>query len=263
MAAETQFSSNMGIGAISTANTNLDGTGTMTSILTASSNGTLIRTITIKALGDTTNGMVRFFIYNGTNKRLISEVEIPPVIKSATDPTFGITIPVNFALKAGWVLYASTEKAETFNIIAEGLNWGYYTSSVRYESTKLYALSYGNTISTANSNLNGTGTIYNVLGGGSLSSGIMIQSLNIKALVNTTPGMVRLFIYNGSTTLLFMEIPVPAITKSATAHSFSQLVKLGLGDFALPGSSYSIYATTEKGESFSVTAQSLNWGYPA
>ncbi len=81
MAAETQFTANTGFAVIDTANTNLDGTGTIGSVITGASNGTLIKTITVKALDNTTNGMVRLFIYNGTNKRLISEIEIPPVTR--------------------------------------------------------------------------------------------------------------------------------------------------------------------------------------
>lgn len=261
MAAETQFTANTALGAVSTANSNLDGTGTLSLILTAGAYGTLIKTVTIKARGDTTNGMVRFFIYDGSNKRLISEVEIPAVTKSSTDPTFTITIPADFALKSGWKLYASTEKSETFNIIAEGLDWTYYGSSVRYECTKFTGNTGIKTISTANSNLNGTGTIYTVLT--AASNGTTIQSVVIKAQVTTSQGMVRLFLYDGdSITMLLKEIPVPAVTKSGTAHSFSHKVDFNGKGFALT-SGYSLKATTENGESFNIIAEGLDWTYPA
>lgn len=260
MAANTEFSANTGIGVISTANSNLDGTGTTTAIITpGGSFGVLIKTITIKAQGNTTNGMVRFFIYNGTNKRLVSEVEIPPVTRSATDPSFGITIPVNFVLKGGWTLHASTEKAETFNIIAEGIDWHYYTASVRYECTRFEANTGVGTVSTANPNLNGAGTIVDVLTSSTAGNGRLIQNIKVKAQVNTTPGMVRIFIER-SNSYLFMEIPVPAVTKSGTAHSFSHTVTFDSGNFVLGGD---IQASTEKGESINVIAEAIDWRYPA
>ena len=64
------------------------------------------------------------------------EIAIPAVIKSATVPAFGITIPLNFILKAGWSLKASTEIGNTFNVIADAQDFAYYASSVRSETTK-------------------------------------------------------------------------------------------------------------------------------
>ena len=64
MAEETQYVANTGMQTISTANSNLDGTGTLSSaILTGSANGTLIKTVTVKAQVTTTQGMVRLYIY--------------------------------------------------------------------------------------------------------------------------------------------------------------------------------------------------------
>ena len=63
MAAETQYTANTGKVLISTANSNLDGTGTLGTVLTAASNGTLIKAITVKAQVNTTEGMVRLFLF--------------------------------------------------------------------------------------------------------------------------------------------------------------------------------------------------------
>lgn len=261
MAEETQYTANTGMQTISTANSNLDGTGTLSSaIVTGASNGTLIKTVTIKAQGNTTQGMVRLFIYDGTNTKLISEIEIPAVTKSANDPAFEITIPVDYALKASWSLKAATQNAETFNVIAEGLNWAYYDSSVRPESSKYTANTAMATISTANTNLDGTGTLGTILT--AASSGTVIQSVRIKAQVNTTDGMIRLFIFDGTNTKLLTEIPVSAVTKSASAHSFSHTVDFGGKGFALKAT-WILKASTEKGESFNVIAEGLDWTYPA
>lgn len=115
---------------ISTANSNLDGTGTLGTVITAPKGaldeGLLIKTITIKSQVNTTQGMVRIFIYNGTTTLLL-EVEVPAVTKSATANSFVKVINLNYYLEAGSVIKASTEQAETFSVIAEGLNWEYPT----------------------------------------------------------------------------------------------------------------------------------------
>src|ERR1051326_122814 len=205
MAAETQYTTNTGIAQISTANANLDGTtGTYGTVLTGASSGTFIKTVTIKATGNTTHGMVRLFVAKtGGTAKLIAEVDVPAITKGANDPAFERTIPLDLHLESGGVLKASTENAETFNVIAEGQDWTYYTTSVRPESTKYTADQAGMvTISTANSNLDGTGTLGTVFTASAGNKGALISSVIIKAQVSTTPGMVRLFIYDGTNTRL-------------------------------------------------------------
>lgn len=120
-----KYTANTGMGIISTANSNLDGTGTTVGIITAASNGTLIKKITIKAITNTTRGMVRLFTADHGTSLLLMEVEVPAVTKSGTDESFVKMLDVNFRLSTGIVLRASTENAESFQVIAEGLNWTY------------------------------------------------------------------------------------------------------------------------------------------
>jgi len=259
MAAETQYTANTAMVTISTANSNLDGTNAVT-VLTGASNGTLIKSVTIKAIDNTTPGMVRLFVYDGTNTKIIAEVNVPAITKSLRDPAFEFFLPLDYILKSGGILKASTQNAESFNIIAEGLDWAYY-GSVRPESTKYTANTGLTTISTANSNLDGTGTLGTVLT--AASNGTIIQSITIKAIVSTTPGMVRLFLYDGSNnTKLLTEIPVPYVTKSSTAHSFYARINFNNKDFALK-SGWALKASTENAESFNVIAEGLDWVYPA
>lgn len=262
MAEETQYTANTGMQTISTANTNLDGTGTLSAaIITGASNGTLIKTVTVKAQVNTTQGMVRLFVYDGSNTKLLTEIEIPAVTKGANDIAFETTIPLNYSLKSGWSLKASTEKGETFNVIAEGLDWTYYASSVRPESSKYTANTGMQTVSTANSNLDGTGTLSSSIITGA-SNGTQLMSITIKALVNTTAGMVRIFLYDGSNTKLLKEIQVLAVTKSATAQAFFERVDFDGNGFSLK-SGWSIKASTEKAESINVIVEGLDWVYPA
>lgn len=118
-----------GMALISTANTNLDGTGTLVSVLVPSAtNGTIINRIIVKAIGNTTRGMVRLFVANHGSYYLLKEIPVPAVNATASeiDPHFfKVTFDLNFDLINTTELWASTEKSESFQVIAEGLSWGY------------------------------------------------------------------------------------------------------------------------------------------
>jgi hypothetical protein len=122
------YTANTGTALLSTANSNLDGTGTKATVLTPASNGTLIKTITVKGRGNVTRGMVRLFLTNtelGTSV-LLDEIDIPGVAQTGTQDAFEIVYEVNYYLAAGtYTLTASTEKAENFIVVAEGLDMTY------------------------------------------------------------------------------------------------------------------------------------------
>lgn len=116
-----------GIGQISTANTNRDGTGTIGTIFTAGASGSRIDAISLKAVGTTTAGMVRLFIHDGTNARLLTELPVTAITPSATLPAWEAQLNTNsmsqvlpILLQSGHSLRASTHNAETFNVIAIG-----------------------------------------------------------------------------------------------------------------------------------------------
>ncbi|MBU0764160.1 MAG: hypothetical protein KJ607_04920, partial [Bacteroidetes bacterium] len=233
MAEETQYTANTGMVEISTADSALDNPTNYQTVLTGAGDGTLVSSINIKAIETTEQGMVRFFIYNGSDSRLISEVEIPAVTKSSTDPAFEINFPVDFALDSGCTLRASTEKNRKFHIIADGRDWDYYAGSVRPESSNYTAQSGLKLMNKANTSLDGSGTttgegpdMWILLTGA--SNGTVIKRVIIKAIERgtVTAGMLRLFINNGggdgtAYTKLLKEIPVQAVTQSATAETFS------------------------------------------
>lgn len=118
---------------ISTANTNRDGTGTLGTVMTGATRntsgdpallgGSRIDALSIHARGTTTAGMVRLFVHDGANNRLIAEVQVPPVTPSATVPAWCVRItPSNsdilpITLGDGESLKASTEKAEAFDVV--------------------------------------------------------------------------------------------------------------------------------------------------
>lgn len=115
------------IGQISTANTARDGTGTIGTVFTAGSSGSRIDAIDIKATGTTTAGMIRLFIHDGTNARLLTELPVVALTPSATLPAWEAHLNTNsmsqvlpIVIPTGYSLRASTNNAETFNVIAMG-----------------------------------------------------------------------------------------------------------------------------------------------
>jgi hypothetical protein len=109
---------------ISTANTNRDGTGTAGTLTTGTTSGVVLENVVVTATGTTTAGMIRFFlsIDGGTNKRLICERVVTAKTPSGTVNAFSTTVPELVGLvllTTNTVLYASTNNAETFNILTQ------------------------------------------------------------------------------------------------------------------------------------------------
>jgi hypothetical protein len=129
MATQAQYASvpKVGVGQISTANTNRDGTGTIGTVFTAGSNGSRIDMIDVQATATTTSGMIRLFVHDGTTAFLVAELPVVAVTPSATNPAYSQQLNTNtmtqflpIVLPTGYSLRASTNNAEAFNVIAFG-----------------------------------------------------------------------------------------------------------------------------------------------
>ncbi|HYD22998.1 MAG TPA: hypothetical protein VEB40_16055 [Flavipsychrobacter sp.] len=264
-----------GIAALSVANPNLGGSGTLATVLTSSgTNGTIIKSIVIKATQATETGLVRLFIRNaaGTVTTLYKEVPIPtnPRLNSTPTPTpilqtIEVDLKEPLILENGGKLMASTQYAQTFNVIAEGLDWEYPaevpSACCNFMQTKA-AMGNG-TVSTANTNLDGSGTITTVFtapAAAAGSNGSIIKMITISALQNTHPGMVRLFLSpaGGPTWSLMTEVMIPETSQSGFQPSYKVIIK---EDFHLEAE-FKIGASTHLGESFAVTVEALSWDYP-
>lgn len=105
-------------------------------------------------------------------------------------------------------------------------------------------------IATANTNRDGTGTVATLITGA--STGTRIAEIVIQARVTTTAGMVRLFLYDGSTYRFFDEIAVAAATVSASVKGTR--VSTLYNNLILPSASWSIVVATHNAESIDVTA---------
>ena len=110
------------IAQVTTANTGRDGTGTIATVFTAGAAGSRLEHVTIEATGTTTAGVIRLFIHDGTNTRLYQEILVTATTPSTTTAAFRYVWvpPAPFVLPTGYSLRASTNNAETFNIIAIG-----------------------------------------------------------------------------------------------------------------------------------------------
>lgn len=125
-----KYTANTGIGSVNTANTGLDGGGTITALLTAADSGTMIKTVTVKSqvtIG--TGNIIRLFISSdgGDSYVLLMEIPFRPTGggTSSVFSTASQVVPIDFPLKSGYILGAATDQAKKFSIEVEGLNMTY------------------------------------------------------------------------------------------------------------------------------------------
>ena len=102
-------------------------------------------------------------------------------------------------------------------------------------------------ISVANTARDGTGTMVTVVSAG--TGGSRVDDIQITATGVTTAGMVRLFLNNGTTSYLWKEVGVSAVSASGSQPAFNaQLLNQAL---ILP-SGWSLKAATNNAETFNV-----------
>ena len=103
---------------VTTANPNRDGTtGTYVNVFTAGASGSRIDDIYMTATVTTTAGMIRLFISDGTNTRLLSETPVAAITVSATTAAWtAVLLSQGLVIPSGYILKASTEKSEAINI---------------------------------------------------------------------------------------------------------------------------------------------------
>lgn len=106
---------------LSVANPNRDGTGTVATVFTAGASGSKVIKISVKFTVSNTTGMIRLFLHDGSTYYLWQELTVDATITaSATVAAFYKEITPDLILETGWSLRASTEKAESSNIVITG-----------------------------------------------------------------------------------------------------------------------------------------------
>lgn len=105
-------------------------------------------------------------------------------------------------------------------------------------------------VATANTNRDGTGTVATLITGA--STGTRIAEIVVQAKVTTTAGMVRVFLYDGTTYYLFDEVSIQGATVSASIKGTR--VSTTYSNLVLPNANWSVRVSTHNAESMDVTA---------
>jgi hypothetical protein len=95
-----------------TANTALDGSGTLYKLFTAGSNGSYVQKIRFRPVGSPAATVCRVFVSSSTttsatNTWLYDEITLPAVTVSQTAASSVFELPLNFALDPNYLLYVT------------------------------------------------------------------------------------------------------------------------------------------------------------
>lgn len=95
-----------------TANTALDGSGTLYKLFTAGANGSYVQKVRFRPVGSPAATVCRIFISSSTttsatNTWLYDEITLPAVTLSQTAASSVFELPINFALNANYLLYVT------------------------------------------------------------------------------------------------------------------------------------------------------------
>jgi len=122
---------NHGFGVVATANTAMDGTGTVVTVFTAGASGSYVSEIVFKFAGSSVATVARIFENNGSstsvaaNNSLVMEQQLPNVTASNSTPQPDIVVPVNRTLPAGYKLTVAIGTTVASNIAITVLGGDY------------------------------------------------------------------------------------------------------------------------------------------
>jgi hypothetical protein len=111
-AVDSVAANNSGLVAGPTANTALDGSGTLYKAFTAGSNGSYVQKIRFRPVGSPAATVCRVFISSSTTTSatatwLYDEVTLPAVTLSQTAASSVFELPLNFAMDPNYLLYVT------------------------------------------------------------------------------------------------------------------------------------------------------------
>lgn len=101
---------------------------------------------------------------------------------------------------------------------------------------------------TANTARDGSGTVATILTAG--SGGTRVERIKFKATGTTTAGMLRLYADNGTIKTLLEEIPVSAITPSATIETWEGEILFGDAEPLVLPTGWTLKAAPHNAEAF-------------
>ena len=103
---------------------------------------------------------------------------------------------------------------------------------------------------TANTNRDGSGTLATILTGSTY--GTRVDRIVCTATVTTTAGMLRFYIDDGGGSDMFLEVPVTAVTGTATVAEWTKTLVFDRG-LIIP-SGYVLKSSTHNAENFNIMA---------
>jgi hypothetical protein len=111
-AVDSVASNNTGLVVGPTANTALDGSGTLIKAFTAGANGSYIQKIRFRPVGSPAATVCRVFISSSTTTSatatwLYDEITLPAVTLSQTAASSVFELPLNFAIEPSYLLYVT------------------------------------------------------------------------------------------------------------------------------------------------------------
>ena len=95
------------------------------------------------------------------------------------------------------------------------------------------------TVSVANTNRDGTGTLVSLITGA--TNGTRINEISVQATTTTVAGMIRIYLYDGSTYRVWDEVAIAAATPSASVKGIR--VATTYNNLILPSASWSLHAS--------------------
>lgn len=110
----------IGVQSVSTANTNRDGTGTISSaILTGAAGGTKVTSIAVVSTANPADSIINLFLHDGTNFWYFDAFDIgDPTAASATVEGFRwVKSYADLVLPSGWSVRASITAAPTAGVV--------------------------------------------------------------------------------------------------------------------------------------------------
>ena len=90
------------------------------------------------------------------------------------------------------------------------------STSAQYASTPKFGSA---TLTTADTSLTAPTTVGTIVSAG--ASGTRIDYIDIQGVATTVAGLINLFVYDGTTYVLWQQVPVIAVTSSTTAPAFT------------------------------------------
>lgn len=124
MSTTPQYASTPKIGSqnVTTADVSLTAPAAAVTIFAAGASGSRAEMATIQATGVTTQGLMRFFLHDGTSYRLIKEVEVRAATPGAAQAAFNtsVTFDGGINLQVGWSIRVAPSKSEAFTVTIFG-----------------------------------------------------------------------------------------------------------------------------------------------